>query len=816
MKNITQIPNKNIISLLLLFLTVFLFFFPVIFEGKNLLIDPYDHVLTYLRMVETASFLSSLCFPLWNPGIFSGSSYIDTVPTAHVLNLQPWVMSIFGNTFGYILCVMLFVLFGAFGTYIFCYKRLKINWQLSLCAGVSVAFGPFIGNTYSSIFVLFPFISFFLYFFSLIFYQTKVKSIVTASLCAIFPIAFCFYTQEPRFLEFIFYSTILFSINMFFIKRDNKQLIFKNILIFTLIFGTGFVLMALPVLLPLVLNVFHNQYRLGAGQSLPGIFSFPPLISLLDSFLGNFLPINTLIFHDNLRLKLFGDYFTLYFHYIHILFIPAFFIAIFIFKKLNAFEKCIILTGLTLKLITTIYTYIPGFMHLWTRIFRTGRFIGNDIVFFYGVVMVFIVLNEVLFNKDLKFSYKQKGFLNLLFNIQAIIIFSVLILVLGLQLLKSFPNFSLFLNCFSKPVAYLKYLYGFYSKQFLYLVTAFSSLIFQLFFLKIKINSKFNNKVLTGLFIAALFVTPFLFSRAYWPFNNLPDRSAIYTDDRKFLASLNILDRTDAVDFGNCQDCNKNERGGVIPPQSNRSLKWTILTYQPGMCSLMFHFVPVEMHDYFVQLYKDSKYLNNSEPNRLYFYPSDNNLFHLLGVNYFFSELDIFYAPFKKIGKFGDYYVYKNEKAVPRYYFADTISTLNSLDILREIIALPYDEMKKNAFISSEDQIKLFGKGRYSDESRDVKLIIYAANEVVLSTESLKDQFLVLNDTFDLKWKVYIDGVESIIYRTNYLFRGVEVPSGRHTVRFKYHYPEFKVYLITAFCAVLACLCIIAILRHEN
>ena len=35
-------------------------------------------------------------------------------------------------------------------------------------------------------------------------------------------------------------------------------------------------------------------------------------------------------------------------------------------------------------------------------------------------------------------------------------------------------------------------------------------------------------------------------------------------------------------------------------------------------------------------------------------------------------------------------------------------------------------------------------------------------------------------------WRAYVDGVETPIYRANYLFRGVVVPQGQHTLVFAY------------------------------
>jgi hypothetical protein len=46
--------------------------------------------------------------------------------------------------------------------------------------------------------------------------------------------------------------------------------------------------------------------------------------------------------------------------------------------------------------------------------------------------------------------------------------------------------------------------------------------------------------------------------------------------------------------------------------------------------------------------------------------------------------------------------------------------------------------------------------------------------------------FLVLADTFYDGWTVHVDGQPSAIHRTNFAFRGVEVPAGRHRVQFEF------------------------------
>jgi uncharacterized membrane protein YfhO len=63
--------------------------------------------------------------------------------------------------------------------------------------------------------------------------------------------------------------------------------------------------------------------------------------------------------------------------------------------------------------------------------------------------------------------------------------------------------------------------------------------------------------------------------------------------------------------------------------------------------------------------------------------------------------------------------------------------------------------------------------------------------QVVISTPS--DTILVLSDLWYPGWKGYLDGVETEVYRANYLLRAVVVPPGSHTVEFKYRPLSFTI-----------------------
>ena len=73
------------------------------------------------------------------------------------------------------------------------------------------------------------------------------------------------------------------------------------------------------------------------------------------------------------------------------------------------------------------------------------------------------------------------------------------------------------------------------------------------------------------------------------------------------------------------------------------------------------------------------------------------------------------------------------------------------------------------------------------DSLASIKLVKYAANELQYQFESSKTQLAVFSEIFyDKGWKASIDDKEVKIGRANYLLRALEVPAGKHTIKFKF------------------------------
>ncbi|MBN1169332.1 YfhO family protein [Candidatus Woesebacteria bacterium] len=119
----------------------------------------------------------------------------------------------------------------------------------------------------------------------------------------------------------------------------------------------------------------------------------------------------------------------------------------------------------------------------------------------------------------------------------------------------------------------------------------------------------------------------------------------------------------------------------------------------------------------------------------------------------------------------------------PRQFMVPRAEKAGPDEILEHFEKVDFEPLQK---IYIEEDTDWGAKGGFSATSEFLK---YEDTEVVIKTQAAGDGFLFLSDTFYPGWKAYVDGQEKKIYRANYAFRAVEVPSGEHEVVFRYE-PE--------------------------
>ena len=165
---------------------------------------------------------------------------------------------------------------------------------------------------------------------------------------------------------------------------------------------------------------------------------------------------------------------------------------------------------------------------------------------------------------------------------------------------------------------------------------------------------------------------------------------------------------------------------------------------------------------------------------------TDSPLINLLGVKYILSFDDLLTMHLKKVYAFGQTKVYENKNALPRAFFVQNIIIENlpqaqMHDLFNEQLSL-----RKTAIIDGYDP-----KNTLSFSSGSAAISTYGPSRVTIKTDNSGEGFLVLTDMFYPTWHASICDSEgqncqgTMIYRTDFAFRGVRIPRGQHSVVFR-------------------------------
>ena len=68
-----------------------------------------------------------------------------------------------------------------------------------------------------------------------------------------------------------------------------------------------------------------------------------------------------------------------------------------------------------------------------------------------------------------------------------------------------------------------------------------------------------------------------------------------------------------------------------------------------------------------------------------------------------------------------------------------------------------------------------------------------------------KDRYLFIADTWYPGWKASVDGIDTTIYRADYVFRAVKVPAGAISIRLEYMPTSFVLGLLLTLAGIIFC-----------
>lgn len=131
-----------------------------------------------------------------------------------------------------------------------------------------------------------------------------------------------------------------------------------------------------------------------------------------------------------------------------------------------------------------------------------------------------------------------------------------------------------------------------------------------------------------------------------------------------------------------------------------------------------------------------------------------------------------------------------NPNALGPVWFVKNIRYVANADA--EMAALNDFHPRDTAIMDQREKSKVAFEPQY-DSIATIKLISHSDEVMVYESNAASNQFAVFSEVyFPNGWNATIDGKEAPIARVNYTLRGMSVPSGKHTIEFKFEPQSYK------------------------
>ena len=175
------------------------------------------------------------------------------------------------------------------------------------------------------------------------------------------------------------------------------------------------------------------------------------------------------------------------------------------------------------------------------------------------------------------------------------------------------------------------------------------------------------------------------------------------------------------------------------------------------------------------------------------------------------SPLSIQGSQWRFVEETGSARVYENLKAMPRAWLTNEVLQLKPEEILDAIKTskLPGGRIFDPARVALvEDALSLPAQG--VDSEALAHITQYGNTFMEVETTSSLPSFLVTSDLYYPGWRATLDGAPAQLFRADYALRGVQVPSGRHRLRFEFTPKTFYYGLGLSVLSLVALLCFLA------
>lgn len=150
---------------------------------------------------------------------------------------------------------------------------------------------------------------------------------------------------------------------------------------------------------------------------------------------------------------------------------------------------------------------------------------------------------------------------------------------------------------------------------------------------------------------------------------------------------------------------------------------------------------------------------------------------------------------FELIYQDGTYQIYENLGAFPRAFLAYDYQVIKASQAIINRMFDSQTDLKKTLILEEDPGLR---REEIQAEPGQAEITNYSHNQIEIVTQTATSALLFLSDNYYPGWRVFIDDQEAKIYRADYSFRAVPVPSGKHQIIFVYKPQSFRLGLLAS------------------
>lgn len=800
------------------------------FWGSSSLITGMDHRVVLVRFATVAHHLRNGHLPLWEPLRYTGVSLVHQTSVTSLLHPLPWLMAVFGDMGGYMAATWLLVFSAGFLPYLYFRKSMGAGFWPSMLGGWLLLWSPSVINLSAIVFTLIPFIAAVFLLYDRCVESADARERRRLHILLGLTWAVMYYLDEPREIIFLVPFFVLYAgCRLYALSPPERPAVRRKAVAAFLGGGMWGILFSAAGLLPFVFKVWPVEARLGEGGfvTYASRDGFP-----LWAWLGVVFPFWDRVTIAGKQVEPLSSVavqhgwlptVVIYSTYAGILFLPAAWLAWRNRRVLDGRERFFLFFPLVYFVWMTALAYVPGFYYWFAYPLKAFGFRDSGPLFHFCAAGLIVWALERLCRQNLRRSLAGlPGMIRIARGLSILYLLSAAGLI-GLTVVYAVEPAAIQQRLISAAAPF-----GERGKEAAawipdYLAHFFGwpnfALLLGTFFLRAWIPRRFaglaGKQPAGSLTLCALAVCVGLerlaFVKVFTPFSRLVPPLFQTTPESRFLRALSPLDRVIVrtatwdeiirqMDTENITDPVRRFQRRLRFPETletGYTLDFTVPAFGVGSFLNPWHHLDQRIWRFIHFLHRQDPDWQKAGVNRRFqFRAVEDPLLDLAGATYVLSSLPLKSPDLRFVQKGQAYWIYQRNRAFPRAFLVGSAEIAETPEKALEKMSRLGPALRWRAIL--EEPFPAMDRLRGNPEGR-IRWIHYGPTEVRLRVDNDRPALLVLTDTYDPDWHAEVDGSPARIWRTDYLFRGVYLEAGHHSVLFRYR-PIFFMYswLLTA------------------